>query len=151
MTTELSGTVNTIVPMLFEATREQLQLPPYTDMSHSNRCDRLSLNGYAAFTGRHLPVRRERHDIQIEGENLWHYVLAHTPEQAAPTHADIITDFNPWQFEARRAHAGILHGPRDEVQQMLADAGAPEWFVSLRGLATITTAHTTVLAQTTYR
>ncbi|HEV7453881.1 MAG TPA: hypothetical protein VGO07_01335 [Candidatus Saccharimonadales bacterium] len=142
MRTLLYETVHDLTPIIYEVTKEQLSMHPYADMSRSNRCHNLTLNLLRALDGRHIEARRELHKTS---GGLWHYVIAHAPISAPPTETDIITDLNPWQFDDNPSHSGLLHAERHEVQAVLATEGAPEWFVSLRGLSTIAEAHTEVL------
>jgi hypothetical protein len=142
MNTPLSETVHGLAPAIYEATREELILHPYTDMSRSNRCHNLTLNLFRALDGRHIEARRELHQTP---EGLWHYVIVHAPTNTPPSETDVITDLTPWQFEGAPPHSGLLHAGRREAQEILATAGAPEWFVSLRGLSTIVEAHTMAL------
>ena len=135
----ISETVRSTVPFVYDETKDRLSLHPHTDMSRSNVCHHLTLGLLGALNGRKLPARREQHE---DGEGRWHYLIAHLPTEAMPSPRDLITDLNPWQFDGRVPQRGYLHGERQEVQDILAAAGAPDWFVGLRGVATITRAHT---------
>lgn len=126
-----------LVSQVYDYTKEQLQLPSNSDMSRSNKCDQLTLNLYHALK-RGGMVRRELH---MTRSGLWHYVIAHTPIDSTPSDADVITDLTPWQYpESKRS--GFLHAERQSLQEALIAANAPEWLVSLRGLATIIEPHT---------
>jgi hypothetical protein len=134
----LEVAVNELAPQVFAATIEALDLPFNTDMTRSNRCDRLTLEMYSALGAQGLEARRELHRT---ADGLWHYVIAHASPDAEPSQQDIVSDFNPWQWGATH-RSGVLHGKRLAVQETLGEAGAPAWFVSLRGIATIVEAHT---------
>lgn len=127
-----------IVPGLYEAARADTRGPAYKDMSHSISCHTLTKGLWRALDIRGIPARRELH---AHGE-LWHYVVAHTPIGADPKPDDIITDLNPWYFKAREWRTGYLHGPRDEVQEILYQAGCSPEAVALHGVETIVVAHT---------
>lgn len=129
--------INEIVPDLYEACREELGAYPYTDLSGSNQCHILTRELYTALKNRGIESRRELHQIP---DGRWHFVIAHTPIDQAPSQADVITDLNPWQYNG--GHNGYLHADRLWIQKKLGYANAPAWFVSLRGVATITKPHT---------
>lgn len=128
-----------LVPHVYEEVSGNLMLPRTTDMSHSNKCDVLTLSLYEGIRARKLPVRRELHQAE---NNLWHYVIVHAAENDQPRNDDLITDLNPWQYENNFKHSGPLHGPRYEVMNTLKSADAPPWFVALRGIGSITAPHT---------
>lgn len=146
MSAELHPLLNELVPVIYDVTRGQLAMPAGINMAETNQCHYLTLNLYHALEGRSLPARRESHFINQE-EPLWHYVIAHEMG-SIPTDEDIITDLNPWQFDAKNSHRTFLHGERGAVQEVLRHSGAPEWFISLRGLATIADTHTEKLMPT---
>jgi hypothetical protein len=139
----VSEVVRSVVPMVYDGVKDELQIHPYTDMSRSNVCHHLTLGLLGVLNRRHLPARREEH---IDDDARWHYLIAHTSAQQEATPNDIITDLNPWQFDGTVPRRGYLHGERQEVQDVLATAGAPDWFISLRGVATIKRAHTLALS-----
>lgn len=132
--------IREIAPMLYENDRARSGAHHLSDMSHNNRCNYMTLELYNALTAREYVCRRELH---VDGD-AWHYLIAHAAPDTEPSQQDIITDLNPWQFEDRPTHTGYLHDPRLAVQIVLAEAGAPPWFVGLRGVASIVEAHTTV-------
>jgi hypothetical protein len=140
MSSELHPILNELVPVIYDVTREQLQLPQATNMAASNQCNNLTLNLYQALDGRNIPARRESHFVPGR-EPLWHYVINHSVE-TLPSEEDLITDLNPWQFDGKHGHRSFLHAERGEVKEILRQEGAPEWFISLRGLATIKDVHT---------
>lgn len=114
-----------------------------TDLSRSNLCNVLSFELQTALASRKLESRREHHHT---GNTAWHYLVAHAGIDEPPSPYDIITDLNPWRFEGcPEAKRGFLHGQRQEVQSILEQAGAPEWYVSLRGISTIIEAHTLLI------
>lgn len=136
-------TVQELTPVIYQATREMLDVHPHTDMSHSNRCDRLTLHMYEALSNRGHAVRRELHQ---SADGLWHFLLAHESIETPPSDADLVTCLNPWQYGAPARLTGPLHGERGIVQETLRVHQAPEWFISLRGVETITQVHSTQLA-----
>lgn len=111
--------------------------PQTTDMSKSNMCHLLTYVVMEALNLRGLPVQREYHSDYLGN---WHYVIAHK-ELKTPSDDDVITDLNPWQW--RQNGGEILHGTRSDVMRLLKTAGAPEFFVALRGIETITLPHDT--------
>lgn len=110
-------------------------LPYNTDLTRSNFCHLLTLGLYNQLDRAEMPAQREFHK---SGE-LWHYVIRHSIDPPSPS--DIITDLNPWQFPPKQPRTGLLHGPRSDVMRIIRDAGAPEYYVSLRGISTITRQH----------
>jgi hypothetical protein len=144
--------VQTSVPAIYDTVRRE-RCPAFRwDMSQSNQCHQLTLGMLGILEANREPARREMHELGTG--SWWHFVIAHGDVTAAPSDDDIITDLNPWQYNVEgwesdqriaAADEGYLHGPRGMVMERLAKAGAPEWFVGLRGLATITEAHTTEL------
>ena len=139
MPSSVEAIVSEIVPFIYEDTRERLSLPPHTDVSRSNHCHSLTRSLHEALVSRDLEARRELHHTP---DGFWHYVIAHAPRDAEPSETDIITDLNPWQFSGGKQRSGYLHTERSSVQEVLAAAEAPEWFISLRGIETIIEAHT---------
>jgi hypothetical protein len=120
----------------------------YRHMSESRHCSGLTLR---LLNKLQTPARREMHETGGRRQ-AWHFIIAHTPIDQPPSEDDVITDLNPWQenvtgwdFKARSSQSGYLHGPRGEVMEKLREAQAPEWHISLRGLATLTAAHTRCL------
>lgn len=113
-------------------------LPLGYDQSKGNRCDILTYDVMEAMKHRGMFVRRELHE---DDAGNWHYILAHASRTVEPTDDDLLTDLNPWQW---RSHGGgLLHAPRAELMQQLNEAGAPDTFVALRSIATITRLHDT--------
>jgi hypothetical protein len=139
--TELAVAVQELATVVYAENVVALSMPPHTDLSRGNRCDRLTLDMLAALDTQGFDVRRELHQTP---DGLWHYMIAHAAPDAAPSQRDVVTDLNPWQY-GNPKRTGLLHGERTDVQVALAEAGAPAWFVSLRGIATIVTPHTTQL------
>jgi hypothetical protein len=107
-------------------------------MSHSNNCSHLTLSLYGLLGQRGVESRRELHQ---NAEGFWHYVIVHAPVDSVPSETDTITDLNPWQYITTNGHIGFLHGQRNAVEEILGKTDSPDWFISLRGLATITKAH----------
>lgn len=138
--TNLEKDIQSITPGLYQAQAEALGLPIWKDMSHSHQCQPLSFHMLQALQNRGHVLRRELH--QDDGGN-WHYLLAHTDEEAQPTDSDLVTDLNPWQYSVESRLTGPLHAPRDEVMARLREEQAPEGFVALRALETIVNAHKT--------
>lgn len=135
----LALVLNEIVPALYEYRTADPRGPVYRDMSHSNQCHLLSRDLWGALaTGRGLPARRELH---ADG-SIWHYVVAHSPVGAEPSPDDLITDLNPWYFEPRTWRTGHLHGTREEVIDVMREAGCSELGLALHGVETIVAAHT---------
>lgn len=96
-----------------------------------------------ALNNRAIESRREYHR---DDEGIWHFVVAHGPVDAAPSHDDIITDLNPWQFmEHAPGNYTYLHASRGEIMDRLEKEGAPDYFIALRSLETIVHAHTDML------
>ncbi|MGK2896688.1 MAG: hypothetical protein ACSLEY_03765 [Candidatus Saccharimonadales bacterium] len=136
----LNNLVNEIVPPMFEAIVQDRQYPTGYNMAGSNQCHVLTKGLLIALESCGELARREFHTID-EGK-IWHYVIAHMPIDVEPTDKDIITDLNPWQFmRDTRAGGTFLHGSRLEVMDRLYQAGAPDYFIALRGLSTIAQAH----------
>ncbi len=121
-----------------EDLNKNMGLPAGYDQSMGNRCDILTYDVMEAMKHRSVLLRRELH--QDEDGN-WHYLLANEPRYCEPTDDDLVTDLNPWQW--RTYGGGILHAPRAELMQALNEAGAPDTFVALRSMATITKIHDT--------
>ena len=136
--TELERHIQEITPGLYHAQAEAMGLPVWKDMSHSHQCQPMSFHMMQALTNRGHVLRRELH--QDENGN-WHYLLAHTKEDADPTEHDLVTDLNPWQYTADAKVSGPLHARRDEIMDRLRLEQAPEFFVALRGLETIVQTH----------
>jgi hypothetical protein len=130
--------VSDLVPGINAGISDQLGLPPLTDMSRNNFCHEQTLALYNNLHTRGLESRRELH----QNNQGWHFIIAHAATNSEPSDSDIMTDMNPWQYAGTQAGSGHLHLPRHELMTVLANAGAPEYFVSLRGLATVTQAHT---------
>ncbi|MDL2342392.1 MAG: hypothetical protein QFB87_04930 [Patescibacteria group bacterium] len=139
---ELKAVLQDVVPQIYADNIERLQLPMYSDMSRGNKCDRLTFDLHEALTSRGLPSRRELHKV---ADGRWHFVIAHAAVNAEPAATDLITDLTPWQVEMANRGSGFLHQDREAIMTTLQAAGAPEWFVSLRGIATIAERHTTRL------
>jgi hypothetical protein len=78
----------------------------------------------------------------MTSNGIWHFLIAHAGPEAAPSEDDLVSDLNPWQFMPERPVIGALHGPRAAVEKRLQLEGAPDWFISLRGLWTIRELHT---------
>lgn len=108
-----------------------------SDLSSSNQCGLLTACVWQRLTNSGLVVNRELH--QDENGN-WHYLLRHAGSEQVPKENDIMSDLNPWQFDGSKG-SGILHGPRSEIMDALASKEAPDFFVALRGLDTITALH----------
>lgn len=114
-----------------------LNLPPNYDQTRGNRCDLLTqavMNRMLHIEG--IALRRELHQ---DADGNWHYILAHEPIDAKPMDTDLMSDLNPWQW--RGSGRGMLHLPRNELMLQLQENGAPEHFVALRSIDTITTTH----------
>ena len=134
--------VEQVVPDMFEAMAQDL---PQTNLAASNQCEMLTKGLYIALTNQGFDIKREYHE---DNDGIFHYVINHQPEAEAPREEDVITDLNPWQFmtdhlPSRVTHT-YLHGTRQEVMERLEKEGAPDYFIALRGLATVTKAHTFV-------
>lgn len=112
--------------------------PFYSDQSHSSNCDKLSLTLYNCLQARGIPGRREYH---ADDRGNWHYLIAYGQVDTTPTESDIITDLNPWQWTSDARLTGPLHGPRADVMERLETAGAPDFFIALRGIQTIAMPH----------
>lgn len=130
--------IQDIVPEMYLEMAAQMNRPPHTNMAQSNQCHVLTRGLHNALHGRGLIARREYHSLE---DGRWHYLIAHHDADTQPSDTDIITDLNPWQFMPGRTNRTFLHGERREIQEMLRDTGAPEWFISLRGIATIAKTH----------
>ncbi len=118
---------------------EQLGAPHFTDQSAGNQCHQMTHIVAAALSNRGHEVGRELHR---DDEGNWHYLIRHTAADATPTDADLITDFNPWQWANGLSRGkGLLHAPRAEVMETLHEVGAPDFFIALRSLKTIVKAH----------
>lgn len=138
--TELRRTIDDIVPNLYDSVASDFQYPPGVNLAGSNQCHVLSKGLWLALDARGIRSRRELHQ---DDEGLWHYVVAHTPLDAQPSEDDIVTDLNPWQFMDRPPlHYTYLHESRQDLMDRLASEGAPDYFVALRGLATVVMPHT---------
>ena len=139
--TEISQTLAEVIPEMYHDLRDNMRMPVSTNMAGSNQCHVLTRALSTALTNRGINHRREYHETS--GDDPFHFVIAHTPGEAEPSEADLITDLNPWQF-LPMVPLGYtyIHAPRHEVMQQLAEAGAPDYFVALRGLETIVHAHT---------
>jgi hypothetical protein len=136
--------IEEIMPDLYYYERMRANLHPNTDLSHSNRCHILSIELFRALDARNIECRRELHKVN----DAWHYVVATASPTEPPSQQDLIVDPNPWQFEPTAKHSGFLYDSRINVQVKLGEAGAPEWFVGLRGIASIVEAHAVIpLAQ----
>lgn len=133
--TNLERDIRDLTPQLYQAQADAMGIPIWTDMSHSHQCQPLSHHMLQALQHRGYELRRELH--QDETGN-WHYLLAHGDE---PADDELVTDLNPWQYTADSRLTGPLHAPRSEVMARLQQEQAPEFFVALRGLATIVKAH----------
>jgi hypothetical protein len=142
--TPVAAHVRELIPMVNNDVIERLGLHPHTDMSRSNQCGKLTLSLYGALVPRDITSRRELHLLSEYPEN-YHYLIAHVPAEETPSDRDIITDLNPWQF-TDSGRSGYLHDERHIVQEILADAGAPEWFVAMRGISSIAEIHTSSLS-----
>lgn len=136
----VSACVRELVPMVNADTIEKLGLHPHTDMSRSNQCGKLTLTLYGALVPRNLACRRELHLLPEYPDN-YHYLIAHAPAEEPSSDRDIVTDLNPWQF-AGNNRSGHLHDERHIVQEILTDAGAPDWFVAMRGVSSVVETHT---------
>jgi hypothetical protein len=121
---------------------------PALDMSSSNLCSFLTTNFQALMTETGLTTRRELH---MTRNGVWHFVVAHANPDASPSEDDLISDLNPWQFMPERPVIGALHGTRAAVEKRLQLEGAPDWFISLRGLSTIRELHTDVRKPTRHQ
>ena len=130
----LTETIHDLAPQLYDEQRNLMGLARGTDMSHSNQCQPMTLAMTEALVNRGLPVKREHHLEQTRG--CWHYVLNHSLGDE-PTQDDLITDLNPWQWTTQPRYTGLLHAPRNEVMARIREAGAPDYFVALRGIHTI--------------
>lgn len=118
---------------------KQLGAPHFADQSAGNQCHQMTYIMEAALRNRGHDVARELHR---DDSGNWHYLIRHTAPDSLPTDADIITDLNPWQWAKGLSKGkGLLHAPRTEVIDTLREAGAPDFFVALRSLATIVKAH----------
>lgn len=135
--------VEAIIPGMFGNIARDFRYPEGTNMAASDQCHVLSKGLYIALKNQGLETRRELH----RDKEVWHYLIAHSPETGEPTEQDIITDLNPWQFmegEPDRTYT-FLHGSREEVMDRLVREGAPDYFVALRGISTIQKAHSLTL------
>lgn len=138
---ELKAVIADIVPDMYYDLRERLRLPLNTNMASSNQCHVLTKGLSTALSLRGIEHRREYHETP--DDDPFHFVIAHTPRDSDPSDSDLITDLNPWQFlPSASVHHTYIHAPRHELMQRLADAGAPDYFIALRGLETIVHAHT---------
>lgn len=136
---ETAQILDEIIPHVYESVRFKQAKPAMTDMSWSNQCHNLTYELGEALENRDVMFRRELH--QSPENRTWHFVIAHANRDEEPSEDDMITDLNPWQFKPNRGQTGWLHLPRHELQATLEADGAPEYFVALRGVATITDLH----------
>jgi hypothetical protein len=132
--------LDSIITDMYSDIAEQTGRPAYTNLAQSNQCLVLTQQLYGALYNRNEVARREHHELGPE-DGRYHYLIAHEPEDQVPSDDDVITDLNPWQFMPNYTASGYLHAPRSEVMQRLTDTGAPEWYVSLRGIQTIANQH----------
>lgn len=129
----LSLRVNEEFLAVSQGINEESGLNPNYDQSMGNQCAPLTRHVKDMLAGDGYNVSRELH----EKGSKWHYLLAHDLSATDNrTEFDVISDLNPWQW--RDFGGGLLHGERGWVMEQLAKAGAPERFVALRGVATIT-------------
>jgi hypothetical protein len=133
--TNLEELLNNIVPELYAAIIETNGLPPHFNVAQSNLCQHLSKDLVAALVTRDLSAQREYHELN--DKSSWHFMVAHHDADTLPSDADIVTDLNPWQYMTQRTTDTFLHGERGQVMDILRSRGAPDWFVSLRGIHTI--------------
>jgi hypothetical protein len=139
----VSNELNTLVPHLYKTIARDFQYPPNTNVSASNQCHVLTKGLHLTLRNQGIESRREFHRNH---ENIWHFIIAHTPQDAAPSNDDFITDLNPWQFMGRAPkHMSFLHASRSEVMERLEHFGAPDYYIALRGLDTIVHSHTDVI------
>ncbi|MEO7363949.1 MAG: hypothetical protein ABIV43_00365 [Candidatus Saccharimonadales bacterium] len=131
-------TVDSMMFTINSAIVEAMAMPVLTDLSRNNLChvQTSALQNHLAIAGQ--ISRRELH----QANGLWHYVVAHVAPEAEPTNDDLVTDPNPWQFGPSTPQTGHLHLPRGVLMERLQSAGAPDWFIALRGIQTIAQAHT---------
>ncbi len=126
-----------LVPQIYDSSVREFRYPSPVDMSRSDKCHTMTLDLFRALGSRGISVRRELHQTT---EGYWHYIINHNVT-TNPSDTDTITDLNPWAFPDSAPHTGYLHGERHYIQDILRTAGAPETYVALRGLATITALH----------
>ncbi len=134
----LEAVVGDIVPSLYADRSRRSGRPASSDMSRSDECHLLTRDLWDALRTRGIPARRELH----VANGVWHFVIAHNPVDTEPRPDNVITDLNPWRGISDASRTGYLHGLRSEVQDLLLEAGCPEELVALRGVGTITEAHT---------
>ncbi len=137
---QIDQVVGEIIPPMYDNIAQDMRYPRGYNLAASNQCHILSKGLHVSLTGRGIEARREYHEV--DDGNVWHYVIAHTPEDAVPTEEDIITDLNPWQYmDSAPGHLTYLHGPRQEVMDILSKHDAPDYIIALRGLETVVEAH----------
>jgi hypothetical protein len=131
--------IASVVPDVYSKVRQVHNLHPNIDLSRSRHCAELTSELWHRLTSRGIEVRRELH----QANGLWHFVIAHTAPGVSPANTDLITDLNPWYHEIGLPYTGHLHGSRPWVEAQLRITGTPENYIALRGIKTITHAHTT--------
>lgn len=136
--TTLKNMVNELIPSLYEERAEAMGRPAWIDLSHSHQCQPLTFDLMTALHNRGVVVRRELHK---DDAGNWHYLLAHSDIDSRPSKDDIVTDVNPWQWTDDTKYKGPLHASREEVMDVLHDAGAPAFFIALRSLQTVVKSH----------
>lgn len=111
-----------------------------SDQSGGNQCGLLTLAVYnnlvnhPALLQQRTVLKRELHQDDMGN---WHYMLKLGNTQDEPTESDTIADLNPWQFNGKKG-SGILYGARADIMDTLSQNNAPDFFVALRGIETIT-------------
>jgi hypothetical protein len=131
--------IEQVVPQMYEDFLTDFQYPFGTNPAATNQCHILTKTLHIALQNRGIETRRELHRTE---DGLWHFLVAHTPADAEPSEDDVVTDLNPWQFmESAPGHYTFIHDSRQAVMEKLAREGAPDYFISLRGLATIVKSH----------
>lgn len=130
-----------LVPHVYEDVgAHHMSRQVHTDLSRSNLCNPLSHTLQEVLSVRNISSRRERHHT---GRTAWHFLIAASLPDTQPSETDMVVDLNPWRFEGcPPQYTGYLFGTRQAVQDILHDAGAPDWYVSLRGIETIVEKHT---------
>jgi hypothetical protein len=132
--------VSHVVPGLYRRIRSEKGLGKNFDVTGlTEDCPEISLYLSRLLLSWTHPARREMHTLPESG--LTYFVVSHAKAGLEASNTDVITDLIPWNFENSSHHTGYLHGPRQDVMEILAGAGAPEEHVALRGLETLVLTH----------
>ena len=142
MSIEIQQVLEQVVEPIYQEVAAAQGRPTWRTMPFSHQCDPLSRNLFEAFANRRMTARRELHTIPTPDGPMWHFMVAHADPGDEPALSDLVTDLNPWQFREPTPTLSYIHATREELMSTLAEQGAPEWFVSLRGIQTIKERHT---------